>query len=125
MKNQYIPTDQAINGTKRIIRGETHDTADIVNEAISQVRELVLDLDAARSSLKWVNPNATDDQVLRYATEKALLVILGSLTGANFEGQLGKWNTSTAESIHSEVNSYLNRRIQGQKANWTKNRRSY
>jgi hypothetical protein len=124
MNNPYIPTDQATNGKNRTIRGEKFNTADLVNAAIAATRELSetgkLDMATAQQSLRRLgHTTPTDDLVLRYATQSAMLKILGSRTEANFDGQIGKWNMSSAEAIHQAMNAYLDRRNQGQRARWT------
>lgn len=121
MNNQYIPTDKATNGTTRTINKVNFNTAELVNTAIEQVSAAALDLEAAKKSLAFLgNVNPTDDQVLRYATEFAILKVMDRMTGANFQGQIGKWNMTTAESINCEVNSYLNRRNSARKSRWGK-----
>ena len=120
MTNKFSPTGTAENGQKRIINGKTFNTADLVNTVLDQASKSDLNLEKARTSLSYYNPTADDDMVLRYATESEILRILGRMTGANFEGQIGKWNMSTAESIHNEMNHYLNRRIQGHRSRWGK-----
>jgi hypothetical protein len=125
MNNPHIPTNQATNGKYRTINGEKFDTAQLVNETIEQVRSLSdagnLDLASARKSLSYLGQlNPSDDLVLRYATQVAMLKILGGKTNANFEGQIGKWNMSSAETIHQAMSAYLDRRIQGQRSRWNR-----
>lgn len=110
--------------TKRTINGTQYNVQQIVDEAIAAADNLTLDTAAARQSLAFLgNRNPTDEQVTRYAREKAILNILSRKTGANFAGQIGKINFTNHEQAIQGVNDYLGRRIQGQHANWTANHR--
>jgi hypothetical protein len=53
------------------------------------------------------------------AREMAMLRKLGYITKANFEGQLGKISFSSRERTIADVQSYLNRRNQGQRSRWS------
>jgi hypothetical protein len=55
----------------------------------------------------------------RVAWERALLRAIGAATGSNADGQLGKWDLTSAQTILASFESYLNRRIQGQHARYT------
>jgi hypothetical protein len=55
-----------------------------------------------------------------YAYQVAVLAALQSLTGANTPGQISRWDFSSAQSIHDAFNSYLNRRVQGQRSRWNR-----
>ncbi len=120
MTNKFFPTGTAENGQTRIINGKKFNTADLVNEALQKASETDLDLEKAREWLAYYYHTSDEDAILRYATETEILKILDRMTGANFGGQIGKWNMGTAESIHDEMNSYLNRRIQGRRSRWGK-----
>ena len=110
--------------TKRTINGTQYNVPQIVDEAITTVDDMTLDTAAARQSLAFLgNRNPTDEQVTRYAREKAILNILSRTTKANFGGQLGKIDFTDREQAIQGVNDYLGRRIQGQHAQWTANHR--
>ena len=104
---------------KRQIRGEKYNVAELVDEAIAAVDSTNLDLEAAREALARLgHQNPADALVIRYARESAILDILARTTGAQFAGQIGKINFSDREQAIRGVNSYLNRRIHGQRARW-------
>ena len=109
---------------KRTINGQQYNVPQIVDDAIAAVDGMTLDTAAARQSLAFLgNRNPTDEQVTRYAREKAILNILSRTTKANFGGQLGKIDFTDREQAIQGVNDYLGRRIQGQHASWTANHR--
>ena len=100
-----------------VIRGEKYNTADVVNQAITEAR--TLDLGGARTRLGDMgHSNPSDSLVRDYATQVAVLGNIQRLTGANAPGQVGKWNFSSASNITSAFNSYLGRRTQAQRAGW-------
>ena len=111
--------------SKRQIRGEQHNVAELVQNAIAQTDSQPLNLEAARKSLSYLgNSNPTDEMVTRYARESAILRKLAVATGAfGFEKQIGKIDFSTTDNAVASVNAYLNRRIQGNRARWTANHR--
>jgi hypothetical protein len=85
------------------------------------------DLDIAHSEtvfemMGYGNP--TPERLRRHAAERVLLGNLQKVKGANVSGQTGKWDLSSAQTIHEDFNHYLNRRIQGQHARWTARGRS-
>lgn len=108
---------------KRTIRGTQHNIPQIVDEAIAAVGGMTLNVEAARQSLARLGHQTPDETlVTRYARETAILDILGRTTGAEFKGQIGKISFASREKTIQDVQSYLNRRIQGQHARWTASR---
>jgi hypothetical protein len=108
----------------RTINGTKYNIAKLVDDAITAADSMTLDLSKARQSLAYLgNRNPTDELVTRYARETAILATLARMTGANFANQIGKIGFSSREQAIADVESYLNRRIQGQHARWTANRR--
>ena len=111
----------ATNGSKRQVNKRQVDTAELVNQAIEMVNESGIDLDAARDSLRMIGHTAPADALVEnYATQKAVLAAIETLTGANATGQIGKWDFSNAQTIHDSFNSYLGRRVQGQRSRWNR-----
>ena len=85
---------------------------------------MTLNTAAARQSLaRPGNQNPTESTSPATLARSAILNILGRTTGANFAGQIGKINFADREPTIQGVKSYLNRRIQGQHANWTASHR--
>ena len=110
----------ATGGRMRQIRGEKHNTADIVNRAISRARP---NLDHAREALGRLGHRSPAESMVRdYAVQHAVLDQIGRMTGSNALGQIGRWNFSSAESIHRDFNRYLDRRIGGQRQRWSQER---
>jgi hypothetical protein len=110
--------------TQRTINGTKFNIANIVDDAISATNGMTLDLAQARQSLMHLGHQEPDDAlVLRYARESAILANLTRATGANFGNQIGKIDFSNRERTVASVESYLNRRINGQHARWTANRK--
>lgn len=106
---------------KRQIAGQKFSVTQIVDEAIAAVDGMTLNTEAARESLiRLGHQNPDENLVTRYARESAILSILGRMTEANFAGQIGKINFTDRETAINNVHSYLNRRIQGQHARWTR-----
>jgi hypothetical protein len=108
--------------TKRTVNGQKFNVAQIVDEAIAAADggKTLNFVDAARRELvAYGHRNPDDETVMRYARERAILRTLGNMTGANFENQIGKISFSGREQAIADVESYLNRRIQGQHARWT------
>ncbi len=106
---------------KRTIRGEKYNVAELVDNAIAAADGRTLDTDAARRSLALLgNRNPSDAVVNQYARESAILAELQSQTGAAFNGQIGKIGFANRDNAIAQVNSYLNRRIQGQRSRWGK-----
>lgn len=105
--------------SKRQVRNVQIDTVAVVNEALANVAEQTLDTDAARKLLvSYGHTNPDQAMVEKLAYQVAVLAELQKLTGANVSGQVGKWDFSSAETIHTAFNSYLNRRVQGMRANY-------
>lgn len=111
----------ATGGSTRTISKQKFNTADVVNRAIREGRN---DLPAARAALvRMGHSNPSDALVRDYATQMRVLGNISRITGSNALGQLGKWDFSSANSILRSFDSYLNRRIQGQRSRWTGRRR--
>jgi hypothetical protein len=106
---------------KRQIAGQKYSVSQIVDEAIAVVDNTTLNTEAAIQSLaRMGHQNPAAELIIRYARESAILGIMVRMTGANFAGQIGKINFSNRETTINDVQSYLNRRIQGQHARWTR-----
>ena len=111
----------AINGTSRQVANRQINTATVVNEALARVNGQALDLDAARAAIcKLGNNNPAADVVESYAYQVAVLAALEALTGASTTQQIGKWDFRSAQSLHDAFNSYLSRRVQGQRSRWNR-----
>lgn len=109
---------------KRTISGQQYSVSHIVDEAIAAVNGAPLNTSAARQSLARLgHQNPSEELVNRYARESAILDTLGRMTGAEFRGQIGKISFASREKTIQDVQSYLNRRVQGQHARWTTNHR--
>lgn len=107
---------------KRQINGTKYNVSEIVTDAIAAVDKMTLDTERARQSLKFMgHTNPTDELVNRYARESAILKELEKATGANFSNQIGKIDFSNVETTIENVNSYLNRRINGQHQRYSQN----
>jgi hypothetical protein len=106
---------------KRQINGVKYSVSQIVDDAIAAVDGMTLNTAAARESLTRLGHQNPDEKLItRYARESAILNLLSRTTGANFSGQIGKINFANREIAIENVQSYLNRRIQGQHARWTR-----
>lgn len=109
----------ATGGTTRTIRGQRRNTADLVNQAISEGRD---DLPAARVALARLGNTSPSDAVVRdYARQARVIGNIQRATGIGTEaaiGQIGRWNFSSAQTILRDFEAYLNRRVQGQRARW-------
>jgi len=106
---------------KRTIRGEQYNISELVDNAIASADSRTLDTEAARKSLAFLgNRNPSDAVVNQYARESAILAELQNQTGAAFSGQIGKIGFADRDRAIAQVNSYLNRRIQGQRSRWGK-----
>lgn len=107
---------------KRTINGTQYNVPALVDEATAAAGNG--DLEAARTALQRLGHRNPDERlVARYARESAILTVLAHTTGANFEGQIGKIRFDSREHTIADVNSYLNRRIQGQHQAWTASHR--
>lgn len=110
--------------TTRQINGKKYDVAELVNSAIEKASSKSLNLEIARRGLMYLGHEKPDDElVIQYARETAILDALARATGANFGNQIGKIDFSDTEKAIASVEKYLNRRIQGQRARWTANRK--
>jgi len=106
---------------KRQIANAKYSVSQIVDDAIATADNMALNTDAARASLaRMGHQNPAVELVTRYARETAILSALARTTGANFAGQIGKISFANREATINDVHSYLNRRIQGQHARWTR-----
>jgi hypothetical protein len=106
--------------TKRTVNGQQYNIAQVVDEAVAAADATSPDLEAARQSLARLgHRNPSDEIVTRYARETAILETLSNITGAAFSSQIGKISFTSRERTIADVESYLNRRIQGQHARWT------
>lgn len=107
--------------TKRQIKNTEYNVAELVHNAIATADGQTLNLEKSRTSLAYIgNRNPTDEQVIRYARETAILSKLAQTTGAyGFENQIGKIDFSSTEKAVSDVNAYLSRRNQAHRARWT------
>jgi hypothetical protein len=104
---------------KRQINGTKYSIPELVDNAITAVEGKTLDLDKARSALMYLgHRDPAEDLVIRYARESAILDHMARETRANFSGQIGKIDFSSREKTIAGVESYLNRRIAGQRARW-------
>lgn len=111
----------AVNGVNRQVANRQINTAAVVNEAISRANGQALDLDGARVALQRLGHSAPSaEQVETYAYQVAVLTALQTLTGANATAQIGKWDFRSAQSVHDAFNSYLSRRVQGQRSRWNR-----
>lgn len=106
---------------KRTIAGQRYNVAELVDSAISAADSRALNTDAARTALaRMGHSSPADALVIRYARESAILAELAHTTGAAFTGQIGKIAFDNRDKAISQVNAYLNRRIAGQRANWSR-----
>ena len=105
---------------KRTIRGEQYNVSEIVDSAISAIASAQLDTEAARVSLSYMgHTNPANSLVEKYAREKAILTELQRVTGANFQGQIGKISFDSRDKAIEQANRYLNRRNAGHRARWS------
>lgn len=111
----------AVNGVNRQVARRQINTATVVNEAIARANGRVPDLDGARRMLRALgHSDPASEMVESYAYQLAVLAALQSLTGASTGGQIGKWDFTSAQSVHDAFNSYLSRRVQGQRSRWNR-----
>lgn len=104
--------------TKRTIRGEKYDVAQLVNDAMAAAKP---DTAAAAAALQRMgHATPAPELVSRYARDHAILAELQRMTGAAFSGQIGKIGFDNLDSAISQVNSYLNRRNAGHRSQWGK-----
>jgi hypothetical protein len=103
----------------RQVRNVQIDTVAVVRQALDAVAGQTLDLAAAEAKLRgYGHKNPQQAQIEQLAYQVAVLAELQKLTGANCSAQVGKWNFSNEQTIHAAFNSYLNRRVAGQRARW-------
>ena len=112
----------ATNGKARQIAGQKVNTADVVNAAIEYANVTEnLDIEGAGKALQALGHTSPAEHIVEtYAFQMAILTHLEQATGADCTRQIGKWKMNSARDILSEFDSYLNRRIQGQRSRWNK-----
>ena len=104
--------------TKRTIRGERHDIAQLVTDAMASARP---DTTAAAAALRRMgHTNPAPELVGRHARDAAILAELQRTTGAAFNGQIGKIGFDNVDTAIRQVNAYLNRRNAGHRSEWGK-----
>lgn len=104
--------------TKRTIRGEKYDVAQLVNDAMGAAHP---DHAAATAALQRMgHATPAPELVSRYARDAAILTELQRATGAAFSGQIGKISFDNVDTAVSQVNAYLNRRNAGHRSRWGK-----
>jgi hypothetical protein len=104
--------------SKRIIRGEKYDVAQLVNNAMAAAKPDTAAATAALQRMGHANPDAR--LVERYARDAAVLAELQRTTGAAFDRQIGKIGFDNQVKAVQQVNAYLNRRIAGRRSQWGK-----
>jgi hypothetical protein len=107
-----------MSSTKRTIRGEKYDVAQLVNDAMAAAQPDTEAASAALQRMGHANPDAK--LVERYARDAAVLAELQRTTGAAFDRQIGKISFDNVSTAVQQVNSYLNRRIAGRRSQWGK-----
>jgi hypothetical protein len=112
--------------TKRIVNGQRVSIPELVDSALAAADVRMAsaywgsEIERARQSLRYMGHTSPDEElVTRYARETVILAALARTTGANFSGQIGKISFSSRERAIADVESYLNRRNQGQRSRWT------
>ena len=124
----------AVNGNDRVVRGTKINTAEIVNRAIENVNDTELDLAAAEEALKargWTAPSqdaidagwATEtgeETINNFAFQTAVLSEIERLSGSSTSRQIGKWDFTSAQSIHDSFDAYLWRRVHGHRSRFSK-----
>ena len=105
--------------SKRTIRGEKYDVAQLVSEAMAASQP---DTPAAAALQRMGHAAPSDELVSRYARDAAVLAELQRTTGAAFAGQIGKIGFDNMDSAVRQVNAYLNRRNAGYRSEWGKGR---
>lgn len=112
--------------TKRTIRGEKYNVAELVDNAIAAVDGRTLDTNDARESLARLGHRSPSNCLVnQYARESAILAELQRTTGAAFSGQIGKIGFSSRDRAIEQVNAYLDRRNSAQRAGWTQKQRGW
>lgn len=104
--------------TKRTIRGEKYDVAQLVNDAIATAQPDTVAATAALQRMGHASP--APELVNRYARDYAILAELQRATGAAFSGQMGKIGFDNVGTAIQQVNAYLNRRNAGNRSRWGK-----
>lgn len=116
-----IPSGNAKDGTDRVVGGVRINTADVVNRALTSARVTNEDTQATIDNLRFYgnrNPES-DARVPVLSRERAILRAIDSqLRGANAIGQWSntRWDMSSAQTIEKSLNSYLSRRVSGQRS---------
>lgn len=107
-----------MSSSKRTIRGEKYDVAQLVSDAMAAAQPDTAAATAALQRMGHTNPNA--ELVNRYARDAAVLAELQRMTGAAFDRQIGKIGFDNTAKAVEQVNSYLNRRNAGYRSQWGK-----
>jgi len=111
---------RATGGEIRQVAGQRINSADVVNQSLDAAKKMPLDLDGARNALQHLGHKSPPDALIqRYAHEQRILKAIEKMTGANATGQSGKWNMSTADTLHRDFNKYLWRRVHGIRQSWS------
>lgn len=112
--------------TKRTVNGQRFSIPELVDSALAAADARMAsaywggEIERAQQSLRYMGHSSPDEAlVTRYARETVILTALQKVTGANFSGQIGKIGFSSREQAIADVESYLNRRNQGQRSRWT------
>lgn len=104
--------------SKRTVRGEKYDVAQLVNDAMNVAQPDTAAATAALQRMGHASP--APELVNRYARDRAILVELERTTGAAFSGQVGKISFDNVDTATRQVNAYLDRRNAGQRSRWGK-----
>jgi hypothetical protein len=109
----------ATGGVVRQINRANRNTADIVNKALAMGGKA--DLDSARASLILLGHRDPSAEVVQqYARQSLILGNIERVSGVNASGQIGKWDFTNAQSIHTSFQKYLDRRYGAIKARYPK-----
>lgn len=116
-----VPEGNATGGENRTIAGRKYNTADVVNQVLNDASAVPLDTERSRSVLELMgHRNPTTELVADHARQRLVLDRLSrAVSVPAISAQIGKWDFSSAQTIHDSFNSYLGRRIGGQHARWT------
>ena len=104
--------------SKRVIRGEKYDVAQLVADAMAAAQPDTAAATVALQRMGHANPST--ELVNRYARDAAVLAQLQNTTGAAFASQIGKISFDNTNKAVEQVNAYLNRRNQAHRSRWGK-----
>jgi hypothetical protein len=130
---------RATGGETRQVAGQRINSADVVNQSLDAAKKMPVDLNAARETVNLrvygsKSPSAeqlerydrvlgrkppSEATIVRLANERRILKAIGEITGSNATGQEGKWDFSSADTIHRDFNKYLWRRVHGIRQRWS------